>query len=190
VCSPTLPFHLLLQYTCLYLLAYGMVRKIGFNSIASGVGNTTSRGLLKAVQSTRPVLFGTPKKLPPLATPPQSRRQKRNTPPSTPQNATEDFNSIEDDDEGLPNFSPIPAYKKPRFIAGRSIASSLATTTSTITDQLRTVSSNTIDITSDAPEPNDTQESIPAGDESSASKESPLKSSRISRRSRKALGCS
>ena len=62
MCSPT-PFHLLLQYTCLYLLAYRMIRKIGFNSIANSAGNTTSRGLLKAVQSTRPVLFGTPKKL-------------------------------------------------------------------------------------------------------------------------------
>jgi hypothetical protein len=191
VCSPTLPFHLLLQYACLYLLAYRIVRKIGFNNIASSAGNTTSRGLLKAVQSTCPVLFGTPKKLPLLATLPQSRRRKRSTPPSTPQNATEQhFNSIQDNDEGLPGFSPIPAWKKPRFTATRSIASSPATTTSTMTDQVRTTSSNTIDITSDAPEPDNTQESIPAGDESSTSRESPLKSSCISRPSRKALGCS
>jgi hypothetical protein len=167
-----------------------MVRKIGFNSIASGAGNTTSRGLLKAVQSTRPVLFGTPKKLPPLATPPQSRRRRHSTPLSTPQNATEDFNSVQDDDEGLPDFSPTPAYKKPRLTVSKSIAGSPATTTSTMTDQVHTTSSNTIDVTSDAPEPDDTQESIPAGDESSASRGGPLKSSRISRRSAKVLGCS
>lgn len=160
-----------------------MVQKMGFNRTENSAGSRISRSPLQAAQTSRPVLFGTPKRLPPSTPPSSSRKLKRSTPPIAQEDAASD---LEDNGEAQPSPSLVPAPKKPRLL--KSSPSNTSRATAVLSTLQRLSSVDTTDITSDALETEYLQDDSYIRGGSSFSKGSPSRAGRISRPSKKVLG--
>src|SRR6266487_3916463 len=99
-----------------------MVQRMGFGRTENGAGSGSSRVTLQTTQTTRPVLFGTPKKLAPSTPPPSSRKPKRGTPPMMQFDPTSELDG-DDDGDAMPD-TITPSYKKPRTLKRSTTASS------------------------------------------------------------------